>query len=117
MRAMKRLSSASGIWVWMPRRGFDHWVAVPGQGKYIDPDLNVDGKPIQAKGYVTDIFNDYAVKFLNSPHTKPFCLCVSHKCVHPDVEQRADGSLADPNAATFLPAERHKALYANDKPP
>jgi N-acetylglucosamine-6-sulfatase len=44
-------------------------------------------------------------------------LCVSHKCVHPDVEQRADGSLADPNAAKFLPAERHETRYAADKPP
>src|SRR5205814_5242432 len=35
----------------------------------------------------------------------------------PDVEQRADGTLSDPNAATFLPAERHKALYVADKPP
>lgn len=100
-----------------PRPGFDHWVGVPGQGKYVDPDLNVDGKPIQAKGYVTDIFNDYAIKFLRSSHTKPFCLCVSHKCVHPDLEQRADGSVSDPSAATFLPAERHKTVYANDKPP
>src|SRR5256885_928751 len=91
-----------------PRPGFDHWVGVPGQGKYIDPDLNIDGKPIQVNGYVTDIFNDSAVKFLKSPDAKPFCLCVSHKCVHPDVEQRADGSLTDPNAANFVPAERHK---------
>src|ERR1043165_574593 len=29
-----------------PRPGFDRWVCVPGQGKYIDPDLNIDGKPI-----------------------------------------------------------------------
>jgi N-acetylglucosamine-6-sulfatase len=42
---------------------------------------------------------------------------LAHKCVHPDLEQRADGSVSDPNAATFLPAERHKTLYANDKPP
>jgi N-acetylglucosamine-6-sulfatase len=100
-----------------PRPGFDHWVGVPGQGKYIDPDLNVDGKSIQAKGYVTDIFNDYAVRFLKSSHAKPFCLCVSHKCVHPDLEQRADGTISDPNAGKFIPAERHKTMYANDKPP
>jgi arylsulfatase A-like enzyme len=100
-----------------PRPGFDHWVCVPGQGKYIDPDLNVDGKPTQVKGYVTDIFNDFAVKFVRSKHPTPFCLCVSHKCVHPDLEQRADGTISDPNAAAFLPAERHKALYRSEKPP
>jgi len=37
--------------------------------------------------------------------------------VHPDLEQRADGTISDPNAATFLPAERHKRLYAEEKPP
>jgi len=100
-----------------PRPGFDHWVAVPGQGKYIDPDLNIDGRPEQAKGYVTDIFNERAVAFLNRKHTAPFCLFLAHKCVHPDLEQRADGTISDPNAAKFLPAERHKSLYAADKPP
>ncbi|HMC12410.1 MAG TPA: sulfatase-like hydrolase/transferase, partial [Pirellulaceae bacterium] len=100
-----------------PRPGFDHWVGVPGQGKYIDPDLNVDGKATQSKGYVTDIFNQHAFEFLKRPHAKPFCLFLAHKCVHPDLEQRADGSISDPNAATFLPAERHKKLYADEKPP
>ena len=86
-------------------------------GKYIDPDLNVDGRSQQAKGYVTDIFNERAVAFLNRQHSAPFCLFLAHKCVHPDLEQRADGTISDPNAAKFLPAERHKSLYAADKPP
>jgi arylsulfatase A-like enzyme len=100
-----------------PRPGFDHWIGVPGQGKYLDPDLNVDGKLIQTNGYVTDLFNERAVAFLKRPHAAPFCLVVAHKCVHPDLEQRADGSISDPNAATFLPAERHQRMYAADKPP
>ena len=100
-----------------PRPGFDRWVAVPGQGKYVDPVLNVDGQQMQTKGYVTDLFNERAVAFLKQPHTKPFCLLLAHKCVHPDLEQRADGSISDPNAATFLPAGRHKTMYAGEKPP
>jgi len=100
-----------------PRPGFDYWVSVPGQGKYIDPDLNMNNEQVKAKGYVTDLFNQCAIEFLLRRRTAPFCLMVAHKCVHPDVEQRADGSLSDPNAANFLPAERHKSLYANDKPP
>jgi N-acetylglucosamine-6-sulfatase len=103
-----------------PRPGFDHWVSVKGQGRYVDPLLNVDGKQVQAKGYVTDIFNDHAVRILArsaSEAKRPFCLFLAHKCVHPDLEQRADGSVSDPNAARFLAAERHKALYAADKPP
>jgi N-acetylglucosamine-6-sulfatase len=99
-----------------PRPGFDHWVSVKGQGRYVDPLLNVDGQPVQTKGYVTDLFNERAVAFLKQPHQKPFCLFLAHKCVHPDLEQRPDGSVSDPTAATFLPAERHKQLFANQKP-
>jgi arylsulfatase A-like enzyme len=100
-----------------PRPGFNHWVSVKGQGRYLDPELNIDGKPTKEKGYVTDIFNARAVAFLKRPHAAPFCLFLAHKCVHPDLEQRADGSISDPNAATFLPAERHKTFYAKDTPP
>jgi arylsulfatase A-like enzyme len=103
-----------------PRPGFDHWVSVPGQGRYIDPDLNIDGQRMRAKGYVTDIFNERALATLArsaSEGRRPFCLFVAHKCVHPDLEQRPDGTVSDPNAATFRPAERHKHLFANQKPP
>src|SRR5262245_31644619 len=103
-----------------PRPGFGRWVAVPGQGKYIDPDLNIDGKVTRAKGYVTDIFNEHVVRFLNqyaNEAQRPFCLFLAHKCVHPELEQRADRTVSDPNAATFLPAERHKRLYAGETPP
>jgi len=100
-----------------PRPGFDHWVGVKGQGRYVDPQLNIDGSPVMAKGYVTDLFNERAVAFVKRKHEKPFCLFVAHKCVHPDLEQRADGTISDPNAATFLPAERHKRLFAGAKIP
>jgi N-acetylglucosamine-6-sulfatase len=69
---------------------------------------------------VTDIFNDHTVKILARcarEGKRPFCLFLAHKCVHPDLEQRADGTVTDPTAAKFFPAERHKALYAGDKPP
>src|SRR5207247_42344 len=55
-----------------PRPGFDHWVAVPGQGKYIDPELNIDGKPALAKGSVDDLFNAHAVPFLKRQHAPTF---------------------------------------------
>lgn len=100
-----------------PRPGFDHWVSVKGQGRYVDPELNVDGQPVAGKGYVTDLFNERAAAFLERPHAKPFCLIVAHKAVHPDLEQRPDGTISDPNAATFLPAERHRRLYADQQPP
>ena len=94
------------------RPGFDYWVSVKGQGNYIDPELNDNGRIVKAAGYVTDIFNDRAVEFLKRPRSRPFVLYLSHKAVHPDVTQFADGRLSDPSSSTFVPAERHRDLYA-----
>lgn len=99
------------------RPGIDHWVSVKGQGNYLDPEINVNGERKKISGYVTDIFNDHAVKFLERDHLKPFLLYVSHKAVHPDLVQNADGSLSDPSAGKFISAERHKKLYADKKIP
>ena len=96
-----------------PRPGFDHWVSVKGQGAYTDPELNVDGKRAKVAGYATDLFNDKALAFLKRPHHKPFLLYLAHKAVHPSLAQGPDGKISDPTAATFLPAERHKRLYAD----
>src|SRR6185436_4802124 len=60
-----------------------------------------------------DIFSDYAVQFLERTHAKPFLLYIAHKAVHPDLVQNADGSLSDPSAGKFIPAGRHKNLYAD----
>lgn len=94
------------------RPGFDYWVCLKGQGSTNDPELNVNGQAIQAKGYVTDILSERAIEFLRAKHTKPFLLYYSHKAVHPETIQRADGSLSDPTLSNFIPAERHKNLYA-----
>jgi N-acetylglucosamine-6-sulfatase len=99
------------------RPGFDFWVSVKGQGTYIDPELNEDGRIAKVPGYVTDIFNDRAVGFIERPRTKPFALYIAHKAVHPDLVQFADGRLSDPSAGTFVPAERHKQLYAKEPVP
>ena len=93
------------------RPGIDHWVSVKGQGRYLDPEFNVNGERKKIPGYFTDILNQFAVDFVKQKHAKPFLLYVSHKAVHPDVIQNADGSLSDPSAGKFIPAERHKNLY------
>jgi len=80
-----------------PRPGFDRWVSFKGQGVYNDPILNVDGKASKHSGYITDILNDYALKFVKSEHKKPFLLYLPHKAVH----------------GPFTPADRHKGLYAD----
>ncbi len=94
-----------------PRPGFDDWLSVKGQGRYVDPPLNDNGREVQGKGYVTDIFTERAEAFLRKPRTKPFCLYLSHKAVHPDLVQNADGSIVNALATNFVPAERHAKLY------
>ena len=95
-----------------PRPGFDYWVSFKGQGTYHDPELNENGKPVKTSGYTTDILSARAAEFLERKRTRPFFLWLAHKAVHPELTQYADGSVSDPNGGVFIPAERHKALYA-----
>ncbi len=95
-----------------PRPGFDRWVSFKGQGTYLDPDINEDGKSVKPSGYITDILNDYALEFINRRHDKPFLIYLAHKAVHPEVTQNNDGSVNVADAELFIPAERHKNLYA-----
>jgi N-acetylglucosamine-6-sulfatase len=96
-----------------PQRGFDKWVSFRGQGEYW-PDrrgtplagkgapmtLNVDGRSVPQRGYITDELTDYAADWIRSvPKEKPFFLYLSHKAAH----------------APFVPADRHLGRYA-DKP-
>jgi N-acetylglucosamine-6-sulfatase len=95
-----------------PRPGFDRWVSFKGQGTYLNPDINDDGKSVESSGYITDILNDYAVEFITRPHDKPFLVYLAHKAMHPEVTQNADGSVNLADSERFIPAERHKSLYA-----
>lgn len=82
-----------------PQPGFDHWVSFKGQGTYLPSKngLNVNGKRVPQKGYITDELTDYALDWLDRREkNKPYFLYLSHKAVH----------------AEFLPAERHRNKYA-----
>ena len=86
-----------------PRPGFDHWISFRGQGNYLPPGpnytLNVNGKRVKQKGYITDELTDYAVDWLKQRDSeKPFFLYLSHKAVH----------------ANFTPAKRHEGRYADE---
>ncbi len=85
-----------------PQPGFDKWVSFRGQGTYLPSKngLNVDGKHVAQKGYITDELTGYALDWLDTiPREQPYFLYLSHKAVHSD----------------FVPAERHKGVYANEK--
>src|SRR5262245_11306262 len=95
-----------------PRPGFDRWFSFKGQGAYLNPDINQDGKSIKPSGYITDILNGYAVDFIKRPHDKPFLVYLAHKAVHPESVQNNDGSVNLADSERHIPAERHKNLYA-----
>lgn len=82
-----------------PKPGFDRWVSFRGQGTYWPSadGLNVDGRRVPQKGYITDELTDYAVDWVRQrPLDKPFFLYLSHKAVHSE----------------FMPAARHKGRFA-----
>ena len=97
-----------------PRPGFDHWVAMPGQGEAIDPQLNVDGQRIKTSGYVTDLLTDRVERFIERAGDRPFLVYLAHKAVHPNVVQRDDGSVGSlpGQPGGFVAAERHRGRYA-----
>jgi arylsulfatase A-like enzyme len=92
-----------------PQPGFDRWVSFAGQGHYLPeqggPDgamLNVDGKRVPQKGYITDELTAYAIDWLGTlDRDAPFFLYLSHKALH----------------AEFTPASRHENQYADAKIP
>jgi N-acetylglucosamine-6-sulfatase len=81
-----------------PRPGFDYWASFKGQGEYLNPVLNVNGKRQSFQGYTTDVLTDKALQWLNSGRdsSRPFFLYLSHKAVH----------------YPFQPAPRHAGRYA-----
>lgn len=85
-----------------PKPGFNQWVSFRGQGTY-NPSpngLNVNGKKIPQKGYITDELTDYALDWMKSlPREQPFFMYLSHKAVHSD----------------FMPAARHRGRYKDAK--
>ena len=96
-----------------PRPGFDYWVSIKGQGETLNPEIYEDGKLARVRGYITDVFTDRALRFIERDREKPFLLYLSHKAIHPNLTQYDDGSISDPSAAVFIPAERHENLYAD----
>ncbi len=63
--------------------GFDHWVILPGQGAYQDPDMIANGVRVQFRGHVEDVVGDQALAFLqHRPKDKPFCLLYQFKAPH-----------------------------------
>jgi N-acetylglucosamine-6-sulfatase len=94
-----------------PRPGYDTWISFRGQGTIVDPTFFEDGKERPLRGYVTDLLNERAARFVSRSRSKPFALFLAHKAVHPDVQQRQDGSIDPSTMQGYVLPERHKDLY------
>lgn len=86
-----------------PKPGFDRWVSFIGQGKYLDPFINVDGERMQVKGHMTEILTKYTLEFLNRDRQNPFFLILSHKAVHEPFTVQAPFYRLYENANIVLP--------------
>ncbi len=99
------------------RPGFDYWVSMKGQGEAIDPNLHENGTTRKVEGYVTDLLTDRAVEFLSRERQEPFVLFFAHKALHPNIIQHDDGTSTPIGEGGFIPAERHRGLYADAEIP
>lgn len=94
-----------------PRPGFDYWVAMPGQGRSLNPELFEEGGLHVVAGYTTDLLTDRAIAFIERERERPFLVYLAHKAVHPDLVQRDDGSVDPESDQGYLPAPRHQGRY------
>jgi len=94
-----------------PRPGFDQWVAIPGQGRTMNPELYEDGRIHEVPGYITDVLTDRAVEFIQKDREAPFFIYIGHKAIHPDAVQLDDGSVDLSVPRGYVPAARHQGRY------
>lgn len=94
-----------------PRPGYDHWISFRGQGTIEDPVFWEGGKEAKVRGYVTDLLNERAAQFVSRRREKPFALFLAHKAVHPDVQQKQDGTIDVASLKGYVLPQRHEDLY------
>ena len=79
------------------RPGFKYSATFIEQGVYNDPDLLINGKPLKASGYTTDVLTGYALEWLSQKRQNPFCMYFGHKAPH----------------HPWTPADRHKNAFSD----
>ena len=65
-----------------PIPGVDRWVSFLNQGRYVDPDVNIDGQRQKLKGFNGDLLTGFAVDFIKENRDKPFALVIAYKEAH-----------------------------------
>ncbi|MCP5113769.1 MAG: sulfatase [bacterium] len=66
----------------VPEPAFDYWAGVRGQGKYADPELNINGEQQAVSGYSEEVFADLAIDWVKRDRRQPFFLWMAHKAPH-----------------------------------
>jgi N-acetylglucosamine-6-sulfatase len=111
-----------------PQPGWDYWLSFAGQGHYTAPTpdytLNLNGKRVKQKGYITTELTDYAIDWLKQqkPAEKPFFLYLSHKAVHANFtpEEKYEDSCKDlpfkrPASEQTTPGDLTKPRWLRDQ--
>ncbi len=77
-------TALSGKWhIRSDPEGFDHWAMLPGQGRYNDPEMIVNGARLMFRGHSEDVVADQALQMLrHRPKDKPFCMMMHFKAPH-----------------------------------
>jgi len=94
-----------------PRPGYDHWLSFRGQGTIVNPVLWENGAERMVEGYVTDILSQRAAEYVRRKRDRPFALFLAHKAVHPDVQQKQDGTIDVSTMQGYVLPARHRDLY------
>lgn len=79
--------------------GFDHWMVLPDQGDYYNPDFLTETGKVRLPGHVTDVTTGLAIAWLEEQRDpkRPFLLMCQHKAPH----------------RSWLPAPEDLALYTD----
>jgi arylsulfatase A-like enzyme len=101
------------------RPEFDYWVSFFGGTvpTYYDPDLNVNGKWQKLTGYMTYLFKDYVIDFLDKAtrQRKPFLLLFTPNAPHPPYTPAKEDNSLFQDLPPFRPPSYNEADMS-DKP-
>jgi arylsulfatase A-like enzyme len=83
--------------------GFDHWMVLPGQGQYYNPDFLTAAGRVRIEGHATDVTTDLALEWLQQRRDpqRPFLLMCQHKAPH----------------RPWMPAPQDLALWRDERIP
>ncbi len=64
-------------------QGFDHWIVLPGQGQYYNPDFRTKDGRVRYEGHATDLTTKLSIEWLDQRDPdEPFLLMCQHKAPH-----------------------------------